>query len=85
MNWIKLPEENVDLGAQANNKRVIAISNILDIKQLATKLGIGRDKAYTLMKLKGFPSFAIGSSYRVFEDDLEKFLKEHRGLKIILE
>ena len=74
------------LGAQANNKEgVIAISNILDVKQLATKLGIGRDKAYTLMKLKGFPSFAIGSSYRVFEDDLEKFLKEHRGLKIILE
>ena len=64
---------------------MIAISNILDVKQLATKLGIGRDKAYTLMKLKGFPSFAIGSSYRVFEDDLEKFLKEHRGLKIILE
>ena len=48
------------LGAQANNKGVIAISNILDVKQLATKLGIGRDKAYTLMKLKGFPSFAIG-------------------------
>ena len=64
---------------------MIAISNILDVKQLATKLGIGRDKAYTLMKLKGFPPFTIGTSYRVFEDDLEKFLKEHRGLKIILE
>ena len=85
MNWIKLIEAMVDLAQQVNNKEVIMISNILDVKQLATKVGIGRDKAYTLMKLKGFPSFAIGSSYRVFEDDLEKFLKEHRGLKIILE
>ena len=75
----------VGLAQQVNNKEVIIISNILDVKQLATKLGIGRDKAYTLMKLKGFPSFATGYSYRVSEDDLEKFLKEHRGLKIILE
>lgn len=68
-----------------NNKEVIIISNILNVKQLSTKLGIGRDKAYALMKLKGFPSFAIGSSYKVFEDDLEKFLKEHKGSKIIIE
>lgn len=78
-------EVMVCLAVQENNKEVIIMSNILNVKQLATRLGIGRDKAYALMKLKGFPSFTIGSSYKVFEDDLEKFLKEHRGLKIIIE
>ncbi len=56
--------------------------HLLDVKDVAEKLGIGRNKAYALMKARNFPGIRIGGSYRVFEDDLYSYLKDNRGNKI---
>lgn len=61
------------------------MSNVMTVRELSEKLHIGRDNAYKLMRLKGFPSIMIGNKFIVLEDDVEDFLKEHRDLKIYLE
>lgn len=61
------------------------MTNVMTVRELSEKLHIGRDNAYRLMKLKGFPSIMIGNKFIVLEDDVEEFLKNHRDLKIYLE
>ena len=41
-------------------------NEILNVRDLQKYLKIGRDKAYSLMKTKGFPSIKIGGQYSCF-------------------
>ena len=50
---------------------------LLKTKELQDVLKIGRDKAYSLMHAKSFPSIKIGGQYYVSEDELQKWLKQY--------
>lgn len=52
---------------------------ILYTKDLMKVLGIGRDRAYALMRSSGFPSTRLGKSYFVTEENLQKWLKTYTG------
>lgn len=52
--------------------------NVLKVKDLMQVLNIGRDKAYSLMRSKAFPSIRIGRSYFVTEEELNSWLKGNR-------
>lgn len=55
---------------------------ILRPKDLQDKLGIGRERAYALMRTGGFPSIRLGCSYVVTEAALETWLKQNEGRTI---
>lgn len=59
-------------------------NEVLDVKALRSYLGIGRDKAYALMKTNGFPSIKIGSQYIVRKESLDKYLSKYEGKEIII-
>ncbi len=63
---------------EANNKE----SRILKVKDIMKSLGICRDKAYALMKLKSFPATQLGKTYFVTEDNFEKWLNQNAGRQI---
>ena len=52
---------------------------ILYTKDLMKVLGIGRDRAYALMRSSGFPSTRLGKNYFVTEENLQKWLKTYTG------
>lgn len=51
---------------------------LLTVKELCTKLNIGRDKAYALMHAAAFPSIKIGGRYYVLEAELDKWLERYK-------
>ena len=51
---------------------------LLNVKELQSTLRIGRDKSYSLMRSKGFPSIKIGGRYFVEEAALGEWLKKYR-------
>ena len=53
------------------------MSKLLTPKDVQSTLNIGKNTTYKLFKLKGFPKIKIGKKYFIYEDDLEKYLKEH--------
>ena len=57
---------------------------ILGIKDLMDCMKIGRDKAYSLMKSKSFPSMKIGKTYIVTSANLNRWLDENAGRNIII-
>ncbi len=50
---------------------------ILTAKELGSVLKIGRDKAYALIRSKGFPSICIGKRYIVTEKALNEWLQQY--------
>lgn len=48
-------------------------------EQLAEKLQIGRDKAYKLCALEGFPAIKLNNSFRIHPIKLELWLDENLG------
>lgn len=60
-------------------------NKIYTAKELATRLGIGRDKTYALMRSLGFPSVQIGARYVVTEEALSRWLREAEGHKYDIE
>ena len=58
--------------------------DILTVKDVSEYLNIGINQAYALIKRKGFPVIRIGNSYRVYKDELDKYLKSFNGAKIKL-
>ena len=50
---------------------------LLQTKDLQSRLGVGRDKAYALMHAKKFPSIKMGGRYYIEEEELEKWLKRY--------
>ena len=53
------------------------VTRLLTVKEVQEVLNIKKDKAYKLMRTSGFPSIQIGSSLRVPEDELEKWIKRY--------
>lgn len=53
-------------------------TKVLTTKQLCSVLQIGRDKAYALVKSKGFPSVRIGNRYIVPEKALNEWLENYQ-------
>lgn len=51
---------------------------ILKTKDLQEVLGIGRDKAYALMKSDAFPSVKLGKRYFVRKADLEEWIDTYK-------
>ncbi len=50
-----------------------------NVKELGSILKIGRDKAYALMRAKGFPSIKIGKTYIVEKSELDKWADRYKG------
>lgn len=48
-------------------------------KDVAVYLQVGKDKAYALCRLSGFPAIKFGASYRIDPKKFEKWLDEHIG------
>ena len=42
----------------------------MSVQEMAYQLGIGRNKAYELVKQRDFPAVRIGGNYRVIADKL---------------
>lgn len=57
---------------------------MLTVKQLQVKLNMGKNKAYKLVHLKGFPSIQIGKTILVSESELNKWLLENQNSQIYL-
>lgn len=55
--------------------------NVLKVEDLMERFGIGRDKAYTLMKSSGFPSTQIGKTYFVTVKNFNAWLDSYTGKK----
>ena len=60
------------------------MTNMLTVKQLQVKLNMGKNKAYKLVHLKGFPSIQIGKTILVSESELNKWLLENQNSQIYL-
>ena len=50
------------------------LPELMTVKELQNYLGIGKDKAYKLLKSKSFPSAKIGGRYYVIKPDLAAWL-----------
>lgn len=51
--------------------------SVLSAKELAQVLHLGRDKAYALIKSKGFPSIKLGGRYLVTRKALDEWLRKY--------
>lgn len=45
------------------------LPELMTIKELQSYLGVGKDKAYALVKSKSFPALKIGGKYYVIKPD----------------
>ncbi len=57
---------------------------VFTAKELAGVLKIGRDKAYALIRSKGFPSICIGKRYIVTEKALNEWLTQYEHKNYVL-
>lgn len=55
---------------------------VLMTKDLMNLMGIGRDKAYSLMRARTFPSTKLGKTYFVTMDSLQTWLHDNAGKSI---
>ena len=52
------------------------VREVMDIKALASYLGIGKSKIYALIRLKKIPASRIGRQYRFSKEVIDQWLKE---------
>ena len=52
------------------------VKEIMDIKELAEYLGIGKSKIYSLIRHKKIPASRIGRQYRFSKEVVNNWLKE---------
>lgn len=57
---------------------------ILKVEDIRKKMGIGRDRAYALMRSKGFPAMQMGKTYYITESNFYKWLDDYAGKEFIL-
>lgn len=55
------------------------LPELMTIKELQSYLGIGKDKAYALVKSKSFPALKIGGRYYVIKPDFDVWLVKQTG------
>lgn len=51
----------------------------MSVMEMAKQLGIGRNKAYDLVKQRDFPATKLGGSYRVIRSKLPIWLEKQAG------
>lgn len=56
------------------------ISTLMTVPELADYLGVGRNKAYDLLKSGTINGFRIGSAWKVSKAAVDKFIYEMSGL-----
>ncbi len=59
-------------------------TRVLTARDLADRLRIGRDKAYSLIKNPSFPAIQIGSRYIVTEQALDEWLASNQYRHIVV-
>ena len=57
---------------------------LLRVSDLQEMLGIGREKAYSLMRSKSFPSMKIGGNYFVSRSALDRWLSDYERKTFVL-
>ena len=57
---------------------------VYTMSELQTILKIGKNTAYKLVKLKGFPSIQIGKKILISKNELNEWLKNNKNSKIVL-
>ena len=62
-----------------DNNNDVVLYTTQDLRRI---LRCGRDKAYSLMRLKGFPSVQLGGQYLVEKNAFEKWLQIQQGRKV---
>jgi len=55
------------------------LPELMTIKELQSYLGIGKDKAYKLVKSKSFPALKIGGRYYLIKSDFVSWLERQTG------
>ncbi len=53
-------------------------------KDICKHLNLGKDKAYQLCALEGFPAIKLGSTYRIDPVKYTAWLQQHLGEHIVL-
>lgn len=53
---------------------MIQLPELMSVKELQNYLGIGKDKAYELVKNKSFPSIKIGGRYYITKPNFVEWL-----------
>ena len=56
----------------------------INTKELQNIMGIGKNTAYKLVKLKGFPSIKIGNKILIPHNKLYDWIEKNNGSNIIL-
>lgn len=69
MNYAFLPSYNAD-----------DASRIFTITELAEYLGIGRNRAYDLLRNKTIHGFRIGNTWKVSKAAVDKYILENSGI-----
>lgn len=57
-------------------KPLLPVREVMDIKSLASYLGMGKSKIYALIRQKKIPASRIGRQYRFSKDVIDQWLKE---------
>lgn len=60
------------------------MEKMLTVKDIQEHLHIGHNKAYALIRLKGFPKVKLGGTYVIPESKYEKWIEDHIKSQIIL-
>lgn len=60
------------------------LSEMLTVKDIQEHLHIGHNKAYALIRLKGFPKVKIGRTYVIPKEEYLRFINNHIKSQIIL-
>ena len=57
---------------------------LMTMKEVQTYLGLGRDRTYSLFRLRDFPAVRFNKTAVVYKSDLDVWLKNHRGMTVYL-
>ena len=55
------------------------LPELMTVKELQSYLGIGKDKAYALVRSKSFPALKIGGRYYIIKTDFVVWLGKQLG------
>ena len=57
---------------------------LLDVKETQNILRTGRDKTYSLMRSRSFPSIKIGGRYYVDDEALQEWIRNYRYKEFLI-
>lgn len=60
------------------------LPEMITVKEIQDHLHVSKNRAYELVKMKGFPKIQIGSRYLIPKEKYIKWLEENIKHKIIL-